>query len=188
MELLKRLFRGKKDSQKYIGSWLGHTFYVIDPVHDLAYNRYLNFIKVGQEIQAYMSPLGKLTSIIDLIGDANNKRDKDKISLLVETFRVMIQNNDKLLDFELFEYVCQFILVDDEKVKEKNPEKYRDIKRKVWNGSDEARFFFIQFAFKSREILINSSEVTNPEEVLKTQNLRAKFVNGTLSSMRTKEG
>jgi len=184
--LIKRIFT-KKEHAKLFGSWMGHNFYVIDGAGNKAYNRYLDFIKTGMVIMANITPPEKLNTVINEIEEANNKGDQARVNLLVQVYRVMVQNNEQILEFEFFEYINQFVLVDDEVIKQPSNARHREIKQKVWDNSAEARFFFIQYALASRIISLNLSGDMKVDDLLLSQRLRAAFVNGALYQKKTEE-
>jgi hypothetical protein len=162
---IKGFFK-KRSDLKHIGYFGGHNFYVLEKVHNISPLRYEAFIRTVELIRELFIPPEKMSLVVKLIKEANDKKDSARIANLCEALLMQNAENKKIVDWEILEYMHQFILVDNENPKVESLEKDRYIKEKVWNEDPRARFFFSNFAMASGLVLQSLPENMKIEDCL----------------------
>lgn len=133
-----------REGLEYLFSYAGHNFYTFRRIEETAARRYLAYIRLVRmhELGVSRDDLKKFTAGIR---QANNRGDKSAVGALceaLEAYTDLYTDNQRI-----FEIANCFVLVDDEPVG-KFSEIHSLLKKQLYDGSDQVRFFFIESALK----------------------------------------
>lgn len=150
----------RKDSFKEAFKYRGHTFYVPETPEVLEAGRSFQFWQSVREFQLHIR-LDDLDIAMNLIKEANNEGDRSKVGYLVETVKAYRQiEKDERTTLNVGQ---QFIFVDKEPNSALTTE-YKNLKKELYNESDEVKYFFLNSTWHLISDLLNLSPDTETED------------------------
>lgn len=170
MRWLSKL-RGKKEEVTareglgYLFSYAGHKFYTFTQIETTVARRYLAYTRLVRlhELGVSREDLKAFTERIRL---ANNKGDRSAIGALceaLEAYTDLYTDNKRT-----FEIANCFILIDDEP-RDRFSEAHTELKKQLFDASENVRFFFIKTAFEYLRKIVELPQDFKPEDYLRTQ-------------------
>lgn len=172
MNALKRLFTKKeRKGLRYLETIEGHRLYTFEGemIHESPVRRHLQYLAVITNYDKLKLDHDSRQIIYENMKKGINDGNIAEISANITLMETL--DSVTLINDQIFQVCNCYILLDDEPINDFSL-KHTEIKKKLYDNSDVARFFFINFAIQYLKDIVNSSTNTNFVDYLKTPKVK----------------